>query len=256
MRLIVTRPLAQAESWVRQLREQGCDAVALPLIRIDALTDTRALHAAWSTLAQQALVMFVSANAVEHFFAARPAGVAWPTAARAGSTGPGTSAALRAAGVPEAAIDEPEPQAGRFDTEALWAQRLAARSWAGTQVLVVRGEDGRDWLADQLRGAGARVGAIAAYARRVPHPDAGQQALLREAQADPRGHLWLFSSSEAVANLGAIAPHADWHHAQALASHPRIALAARRAGFGRVEPCAPDPGAVARQAASLQSPPP
>ena len=32
MRLIVTRPLAQATAWVAQLRTLGVDAVALPLL--------------------------------------------------------------------------------------------------------------------------------------------------------------------------------------------------------------------------------
>ena len=60
----------------------------------------------------------------------------------------------------------------------------------------------------------------------------------------PESHLWLFSSSEAVANLQALAPAADWSRSAALASHPRIAQAARAAGFGRVDLTAPVPAAV------------
>ena len=139
MRLIVTRPSAQAAPWVAALQAMGLEAQALPLIDIAPAPDLAPVQAAWRALDALALVMFVSANAVEHFFAARPAGAKWPAALLAGSTGPGTSAALRAAGVQH--IEEPAADAPQFDTEALWA-RLTTRHWQGERVLVVRGEDG------------------------------------------------------------------------------------------------------------------
>jgi len=231
-RVIVTRPLAQATPWVEQLRSAGLDAVALPLIDIAAVPDDAPLVAEWHDLAQRALVMFVSANAVLHFFAARPAAAAWPAATLAGSTGPGTSAALRGAGVPPDCIAEPAPGLP-FETESLWA-RLRDRDWRGRRVLVVRGEDGRDWLGAQLNAAGASVSFLAAYRRVAPQLGAAARAALAEALARPHEHVWLFSSSEAVGQLAALAPGADWSTAHALASHPRIVQAAQRAGFGRV----------------------
>ena len=54
-----------------------------------ALDDVTPLRAAWGTLAACALVVFVSPNAVRHFFDARPSRAAWPATTRAGSTGPG-----------------------------------------------------------------------------------------------------------------------------------------------------------------------
>jgi uroporphyrinogen-III synthase len=233
MRLIVTRPAAQATGWVDGLRALGCEAQALPLIEIAPLADRGPVTAAWAELPAMALAMFVSANAVQHFFDARPAGRGWPPGVLAGSTGPGTSAALLAAGVPAADLVEPAPDAPRNDSEALW-QQLAARPWAGRRALIVRGEEGRDWLADTLRAAGCAVDFLAAYRRRAPRPDADGLALLAAAQADPAGHLWLFSSSEAVGHLRGLVPTADWSASAALASHPRIAQAARDAGFGCV----------------------
>ena len=244
MRLIVTRPAAQAAPWVAALQALGLDAQALPLIGIAPPQDLAPVQAAWRALDALALVMFVSANAVEHFFDARPAGAEWPAALLAGSTGPGTSAALRAAGVLH--IEEPAADAPQFDTEALWA-RLATRRWHGAQVLVVRGDGGRDWLAETLRSQGARVAFVAAYRRVPPALDAAGRALLAAAQAAPAQHLWLFSSSEAVAHLQGLSRPADWLAAQAFASHPRIADAARGAGFGQVTLVAPTPQAVALQ---------
>ncbi|RVU44703.1 uroporphyrinogen-III synthase [Rubrivivax rivuli] len=255
MHCIVTRPAAQAADWVAALHALGAAASALPLIDIAPPTDPTPVRAAWERLPSRALVMFVSANAVQHFFALAPAGAGWPAGVRAGCTGPGTAAALQAAGVPAAAVVQPAPGAG-LDSEGLWAQ-LEAEPWAGRQVLVVRGEEGRDWLADTLRERGADVAFVAAYRRCPPVLDAAGQALLARAQAEPAAHGWVFSSSEAVAHLRALVPAARWQGACALASHPRIAQAAREAGFGRVELLpAPTPAAVtawAQRCAPIQS---
>ncbi|KPF55965.1 uroporphyrinogen-III synthase [beta proteobacterium AAP51] len=253
MRLIVTRPAAQAAGWVQALQALGQPAAALPLIDITGPEDPVPLQAAWAGLGGLALVMFVSANAVQHFFAHAPAGSAWPTGLRAACTGPGTASALRTAGVPASGVVQPAEEAASFDSEALWAL-LAGEPWAGRRVLVVRGEQGRNWLADTLRAAGAEVGFVVAYRRHCPVPDAAGQALLAAARADPAAHLWVFSSSEAVGHLRSLAPQADWSQALALASHPRIAQAAQGLGFGQVQLVAvPTPAAVAEAARALQA---
>ncbi|MDE2393936.1 MAG: uroporphyrinogen-III synthase [Burkholderiales bacterium] len=256
MRVLVTRPPRQAADWVARLRRLGLDAAALPLIGIAEVEDPAPLQAAWATLAARSLVVFVSPNAVEHFFARRAPAQAWPAATLAGSTGPGTSAALRAAGLGEAQLVEPGVDAPSFDSEALWA-RLAGRDWGGRSVLVVRGEDGREWLSQTLRARGARVDFVAAYRRLPPLLDAAGAALLAAALADPAAHLWLFSSSEALRHLQALAPGAAWGGSRAAASHPRIVQSARELGFGRVDALAPDPEAVAAllRRTPIQSPP-
>ena len=253
MRVIVSRPAAQAAGWVERLREAGHDAVALPLIGIAPAADPAAVQAAWRALAAQRLAVFVSPNAAERFLAARPAGLHWPHATLAGSTGPGTTQALRAGGVPAACIVEPASDAPQFDSEALWA-RLAARDWQGAAVLVVRGDGGREWLADTLRAHGATVAALAAYRRCAPELDAAGRGVLRAALDAPRGHVWLFSSSEAIDNLAALAgAQADWSQARAVATHERIAERARRLGLGAVALARPSLDAVS---ACIQSMPP
>ena len=242
MRLIVTRPASQAQAWVQALQDLGVDACALPLLEIKAVDDLSPIETDWRGLHRLALVMFVSANAVEHFFAARPAGANWPPQLAAASTGPGTTAALRRVGVPH--IEQPAPDEGQFDSEALWRQ-LNKQSWSGRQVLIVRGEEGRSWLADTLRSTGAVVSMRVAYRRLAPRLSPTEHALLQAALQRPADHRWLFSSSEAVAQLRLLAPQASWGESVALASHPRIAQAAKDIGFGRVDLVAPDPPAVA-----------
>jgi len=247
--LIVTRPAAQAADWVRQLAALGLQAQALPLLGIEAVADQAPLRAAWHDLPACKLVLFVSPNAVQCFFTAAPQAT-WPAGVWAGATGPGTTRALRQAGVPEGQIIEPAADSPQFDTEALWS-RLQAMDWTAQRVLVVRGESGRDWLAEVLHQQGARVDFLAAYRRTAPCPDGAALGLLAAACEAPLRHLWLFSSSEAVACLRALAPKADWSRSRALASHPRIAQAARELGFGLVLPTAPTAQAVAEAALGL-----
>jgi len=235
VRVIVTRPAAQAQEWVQRLRGRGLDAVALPLICIAPVADPSALRRAWQTLAMRRLVVFVSPNAVRQFFAHRPALAAWPAPLWAASPGPGTTHELLTLGVPAARVVAPDPQAAQVDSEALWAQ-LQARDWRDAGVLIVRGDGGRDWLARTLQGQGAVVEHVTAYQRSVPQLQPAEIELARAAWAEPASHAWLFSSAEAVDNLATSLPWPARPPAGALAvvTHPRIGERARQAGFDRV----------------------
>ena len=240
MRVIVTRPAAQAADWVAKLLAYGIDAQPLALIGIAPALDAAAVPAAWEGLHRKHLVVFVSPNAAEQFFAGRPTGATWPDGVLAGSPGPGTTQTLRALGVPPAGLIEPAADAVQFDSETLWEQ-LAGRDWSGANVLIVRGDSGREWLADTLRRHGAQVDAVTAYRRCAPVFGAAECELLNAAIRQPAGHLWFFSSSEAIDNLAALVASADlpWRQAHALATHPRIAERARQRGFKSVTQARP-----------------
>lgn len=307
LRVLVTRPAAQAGGWVARLQAEGIPAAALPLMGIVSVDDPAPVAAAWRALSDHDLAMFVSPNAVAHFLARRPPGCDWPATLLAAAPGPGTSAALLAAGVPAAQIVEPAADAPSFDSESLWAQLRLRGPWAGRSVLIVRGgaeaeengrrgdppaapgaaradgeaEEGgvgREWLSLTLRGEGARVQAIATYRRGLPQWGDEERTLWHQALAAPHEHLWWFSSSEAIGHLQSLAAlnasnpsgviavpaarslvvAAAWADSPALATHPRIAEAAREAGFGRVIEVAPRADAIlaavrALQGASIQS---
>lgn len=252
--MIVTRPAREAAHWVHGLAGHGIAAVALPLIAIGRCTAPEAIEALEAARARAGSYrawMFVSSNAVTHFFGSKgpQAQSKSPLSAiksRAWAPGPGTARALAEAGVPAALIDGPAPDAPQFDSEALWRQ-VAPQLAPGDRVLIVRGHSGgvhdvqqgtgRDWLARQIENTGAQVDFVVAYQRGAPTFDAQQTALAQQAAHD--GSLWLLSSSEAVAHLAEALPGQNWAGARALVTHPRIAQAARATGFGRVDECRP-----------------
>lgn len=253
MRVVVTRPKEDAARWVKTFAQHGIDAISLPLIEIRPAADTGAMLAAWRDLDRFAALMFVSAAAVQHFFAdASGAARNWPagTVTRAWAPGPGTAAVLMRHGVPARQIDAPAPDSGQFDSEALW-RKVGPSVGPGQRVLIVRGSDrdpadaseganrgqGRDWLAQRLTDAGVRVDFLVAYRRAAP-----AQLQLRQAIAEleaSRACLWLFSSSQAIDNLTQVVPAHDWSASKALVTHPRIGVAAHAAGFGVVQESRP-----------------
>lgn len=252
MRVLVTRPENEARQWVEALRRQGLDAHALPLIEIAPAGDPAPVEAAWRDLEHCRAVMFVSGNAVRHFFARRPQGVRWPARTRAWAPGRGTREAVLSAGVDAGQVDAPPAQSAQFDSETLWRQ-VAAQIGAGDRVLIVRGEgadgeaSGRDWLADQLAAAGAQAQVIAAYRRQPPRWGEAELALARH------GGIWLFSSSQAIGHLQELLPAADWSRSRAVATHARIAGAARAAGFGAVRESRPALEAVIEAIAACEN---
>lgn len=249
LRILVTRPQPQAAEWVQALREHELDAHALPLIAIEAPADPAPVADLWRHLAQQRLLMFVSPAAVDWFFRLRPPDAAWPADTLAAAPGPGTARQLMVAGaacgLTPSQILSPQADAEQFDSESLWPA-LAPLSWQGQSVCIISGGDhqearGRTWLAEQLRAQGAQVHALLCYQRGPGLWAPAQQTLARTALADPSAHLWLFSSSQGIDHL--IDTHlraltlpvaANWSHARALSTHPRITERARRLGFTHI----------------------
>ena len=281
-RVIVTRPAHDADVWVARLQQSGFAAQALPLIEIAAVShpaDVDALAQACGRLSDYTACMFVSGNAVEHFFmpfkvsktasnqsihgrtATDNIASAMPSNVRFLAPGPGTVAALLAAGVAASQIDAPPPDAAQFDSESLW-QVIGQRDWRGAKVLIVRGKGdgsegsagaGRDWLAQQWRACGSMVDVVSSYERRVPLLSSVQLDVAKAASQD--GSVWLFSSSEAVANLiqQPGLKGVDWRSARAIATHPRIQAAAHSARWGVVQPSRPALPDIARALASIES---
>jgi uroporphyrinogen III methyltransferase / synthase len=283
--VVLTRPAGQSEALAARLAAEGVETVAFPLIDIAPVADAAPLDAAFASLANYALVVFVSPNAIDCAFARFDA--IWPHALPIGVVGPGSVAALARRGVEAPAYRVISPAAhgsvgddngnsgksgsdnkggsgnesgnessqtsadgngrdidgGRFDSEGLYAAleaTLGANAFEGKRVLIVRGDGGREWLADRLREAGAEVEAVAAYRRIVPEPSVRTWERVHALLAG-EPHVWLVTSSEGVRNLSELARDhltageiAQLKRAPFVAPHPRIAETARALGFDSI----------------------
>jgi uroporphyrinogen-III synthase len=69
--VIVTRPEREAKAWADDLQARGVRCETLPLIEIAALPEPSVLTPVWQEVHKHLAVMFVSANAVRFFMAAR-----------------------------------------------------------------------------------------------------------------------------------------------------------------------------------------
>ncbi|QHE84912.1 uroporphyrinogen-III synthase [Hydrogenophaga sp. BPS33] len=267
--LVVTRPEPEAQAWVQALRAEGWPACARPLIEIAAPQSAEDLATLqhWRRHWMQAdAMLFVSSAAVQHFFAHGVAPALASTRTRFWAPGPGTARRLAQAlallDMPESRIDAPAAHAAQYDSEHLWPL-VSSQVVPGSLVLIVRGTSshgappdaithdpapvagrGRQWLIEQCVAAGATVRGCVAYARGAPPFSAEDQAWIQAATGE--GHVWLFSSSEALHALEALRPPLEWSKAGALATHPRIAAAAQRVGFGRVVQTRPTVADVVR----------
>lgn len=281
-RLVVTRPVPEAQAWVSALLAQGWPARARPLIEItapQASEDLATLQHWRRHWAQADGILFVSAAAVQHFFARDVAASLASTRTRFWAPGPGTARhlalALSPLGIADNRIDAPPADAAQFDSEHLWPI-VSSQVAPGRQVLIVRGTSltdnavsgphgtdqattgavagrGRNWLIEQCQAAGATVSGCVAYARGVPHLSTEDLAAMRSSTG--AAHVWLFSSSEAIAALQSLNPPLDVSQASALVTHPRIAATAQAAGFGHVVQTRPALADVVRALESGWTPP-
>lgn len=251
-RVVVTRPAPAAAHWVAGLQAHGFDVLELPLVGIQPEPLAGALVTAREHLSHWSAVMFVSGNAVRclargmRFTAGAEAGL-HVGAARAWSPGPGTTAALLAAGWPKDQLDAPATDAVEFDSEALWRQ-VGRQVGAQSRVLIACGGDaqgrvaGRTWLARAIAETGGVVESVVCYRRTLPQWSDTQQAQARALAG--AAAIWVFSSAQSIFNLQRLLPGSDWSETWALVTHSRIGDAATAAGFGHVRLTQPTLAAV------------
>ncbi|RJG04174.1 uroporphyrinogen-III synthase [Noviherbaspirillum sedimenti] len=231
--VVITRPQAQAGALASRVAALGREALLFPLLEIHPLADVAPLRAVLEQLERYALVAFVSPNAIDAAFALR---AQWPAGLALAVVGEGSRLALACHGVNDgnATILRPADSC-RSDSQGL-LEALDKSALRGREVLIIRGDSGRELLADELRAAGANVTAVAAYRRCAPALDARQRAQLARLIDTPGD--WIVTSSEALRNLvemvgqvgggNAVAKMQQQHF---LLPHVRIAETAQMLGF-------------------------
>lgn len=231
--VVITRPLAQAQPLAQRVAEIGRQAVVFPLLEILPLGDDSMLQEKIHELGSYAMVAFVSPNAIEAMFRELSG---WPPQVAIAVMGEGSKAALARFGLTpsNARIFSPiDPL--RTDSQTL-LEVLDIDALRGKRILIVRGESGRELLADALRAQGVQVEQVAAYRRAAPvldEPTRAQLLRLLDEKAD-----WVITSSEALRILIGLAKEAGGDEAVAklqqqrmIVPHVRIAETASSLGL-------------------------
>lgn len=177
--MLVTRPAHQAEALARLIESAGGEAVRLPTVEIIAPTDPAALNAVFDRLHEFAFAIFISPNAVIQAVPLLHGRGGAPKALRLAAVGQGTRRALQEAGFENVLAPEE-----RFDSESL-LELLPHTLVTEKNILIVRGEGGRERLGETLTARGARVSHAECY-RRVPprQPDAAALTRLQRGEID------------------------------------------------------------------------
>ena len=231
-RLLLTRPAQESVALGRTLGEAGIFSSSLPLLEIDPLPVSATMRERLQHLDDYCAVIVVSkpaarialAHVAEHFI--QVPDLRWF------SVGAATAQILERQGL--TVYFPPEGD----DSEALleMSELREAVANPGSRVLIMRGEGGRELLADQLRELGAAVDYLELYRRRLPQYPPG--TLPERIQAERLNGL-VVSSGQGFEHLHQLAGDAWPHLAQLplFVPSPRVAELARAAGAETVVDC-------------------
>jgi uroporphyrinogen-III synthase len=151
--VLVTRPEHQADELAAAIEDAGGEAIRFPVIEIEPL-DADDVQRSLETLPAPDISVFISTNAVA-------CGLPYLDGdeTKVAAIGPTTKSAIESAGRNVDIF----PTKG-FDSEHL-LQEAAFQDVSGRNIRIIRGDGGRELLADTLRDRGARVDYLAVYRR-------------------------------------------------------------------------------------------
>nr|WP_272889327.1 uroporphyrinogen-III synthase [Stutzerimonas stutzeri] len=231
--MLLTRPAEECAALAAALSEAGIHSASLPLLAIEPLDETAEQRATIRELERYCAVVVVSKPAARlglellgRYGQQPPPGQAWF------SVGAATGAILKNNGV-----DASWPDRGD-DSEALLAlPRLAeALEEADPKVLILRGEGGREHIAETLRLRGAQVDTLELYRRCLPEYPPGA---LIEILRSERLNALVVSSGQGLESLYALAG-SDWPVLRELplfVPSPRVAEMAAALGAKIIVDC-------------------
>ncbi|MDH4656047.1 uroporphyrinogen-III synthase [Pseudomonas sp. JS3066] len=232
-RLLLTRPVEECEALAATLAEHQVFSSSLPLLAIEPLEESPEQRGLILELDRYCAVVVVSKPAarlgldlIDRYWPHLPADQHWF------SVGAATGALLEDRGLPAS-----WPAVGD-DSEALLElpQLVDALSVRDPRVLIMRGEGGREFLADRLRGQGVAVDYLELYRRCLPVYPVGTLAHRVESE---RLNGLVVSSGQGLENLQHLAG-AAWPELSRLTlfvPSPRVAGQAVEAGAKNVVDC-------------------
>lgn len=192
VRILVTRPLEQADNLCRLIRELGEQAVMFPVLAINALTPVITPIAVINQVNRYDWVIFVSANAVRYACTNLTSeNLQIANTVRVVALGKATANALTSLFWPVHLVPEYD-----FTSEALLASEILQQI-KDQRFLVIKGQGGRNKLIQTLKQRGAIVDNLAVYCRSKPDISETMKKQALTQQLD----IIVITSGEALENL-------------------------------------------------------
>ena len=219
--VVLTRPQADSERLSEALQNEGFQTRVMPIITIEAIPTAEQAPA--PSVSDDTLCIFISANAVRFGLPQMGSALARDSDLTVIAVGNKTRDTLAAEGI-QAQVPV------RADSEGLLAMP-ALSAPDSRDVVIVKGEGGRELLASELTGRGARVTEWACYRRCWPEVDVSG---LIEISA---GLIFQASSGEMVSRLSELLAgggQADLFQSSIIVPSDRVARLATEIGWGQV----------------------
>lgn len=193
----MTRPRLQAETLCESIEAAGGTAIRFPTLQILPARDPDSVITTLLEVAPINMAVFVSANAAEGAWQVLAAEgfKEYLAAASIAAMGRQTAIRLHAHGI-HADLVPPAPH----NTESLLAMPALIQVQS-TQVVIFRGESGRETLAEELRRRGARVNYAAVYDRCAPQGDEADPGELIQRWHHREVNVVTATSNETLQNL-------------------------------------------------------
>ena len=219
--VVLTRPQADSDRLSEALQNEGFQTRVMPIITIGAIPTAEQAPA--PSVSDDALCIFISANAVRFGLPQLGSALARDSDLTVIAVGNKTRDTLAAEGI-QAQVPV------RADSEGLLAMP-ALSAPDSRDVVIVKGEGGRELLASELTGRGARVTEWVCYRRCWPEVDVSG---LIEISA---GLIFQASSGEMVSRLSELLAgggQADLFQSSIIVPSDRVARLATEIGWGQV----------------------
>ena len=158
--VFLTRPLPQSRRIAKKMEQLSVVPFIFPVLEIQQPNDIDGFHRSLQNLSHVSLLIFVSVAAVSAFAQGlKRLGLIMPRSLQVAVLGHRSAQECRAWGIEVSYLPSQT-----HDSEGL-IRRLANGQWAGKQVVIYRGQEGRELLREQLLSWGANVHYVEAYRR-------------------------------------------------------------------------------------------
>lgn len=225
--VVLTRPQGKNAALADALHAQGIQTVILPAL---SLSSTMTTLPVTDQPKNFDLLIFVSAQAALFYLnALKEIGLTLPIGQKIATVGAASAQPFYEEHL-DVTLDleliHPPASDPYQDSEALW-RLLQPRLNEFNQILLVRGQQGREWLSEQLLEANKELTRCCIY-ERLPAMWLGKEVeQLRVALKTPASVIFLLTSSESTqaiyTNIKRLALISKWKQVKFIAIHPRIA---------------------------------